>query len=170
VPREDPDVVLVGEMRDFHTFEAALTAAETEHRVLATLRTKTPCPEHRPHRGGLPAPPAAGAEAARRCPARGDRPAAPGAQGRRRPSAGGGDAGGQCRRPEPHPREQTYPIQSVLQTGTPSGMTTMEPALAALVDAAAASFPPRVPMEPPASTPARGPGSWAGASPRAGAW
>jgi len=39
--REDPDVILVGEMRDFHTVEAALTAAETGHLVFATLHTAT---------------------------------------------------------------------------------------------------------------------------------
>jgi len=38
--REDPDVILVGEMRDFHTVEAALTAAETGHLVFATLHTR----------------------------------------------------------------------------------------------------------------------------------
>ena len=40
--REDPDVIFVGEMRDFHTIEAALTAAETGHLVFSTLHTKTP--------------------------------------------------------------------------------------------------------------------------------
>ncbi len=35
--RQDPDVILVGEMRDFETVGAALTAAETGHLVLATL-------------------------------------------------------------------------------------------------------------------------------------
>jgi twitching motility protein PilT len=40
--REDPDVIFVGEMRDFQTIEAALTAAETGHLVFATLHTKTP--------------------------------------------------------------------------------------------------------------------------------
>ena len=39
--REDPDVVFVGEMRDFQTIEAALTAAETGHLVFSTLHTKT---------------------------------------------------------------------------------------------------------------------------------
>jgi twitching motility protein PilT len=39
--REDPDVILVGEMRDFHTVEAALIAAETGHLVFATLHTQT---------------------------------------------------------------------------------------------------------------------------------
>ena len=37
--REDPDVILVGEMRDVHTIAFALTAAETGHLVLATLHT-----------------------------------------------------------------------------------------------------------------------------------
>ncbi|MBC3804438.1 PilT/PilU family type 4a pilus ATPase [Acetobacterium fimetarium] len=37
--REDPDVILVGEMRDFETISAAVTAAETGHLVLSTLHT-----------------------------------------------------------------------------------------------------------------------------------
>lgn len=37
--REDPDVVLVGEMRDLETISAAITIAETGHLVLATLHT-----------------------------------------------------------------------------------------------------------------------------------
>jgi twitching motility protein PilT len=37
--REDPDVILVGEMRDIETIRLALTAAETGHLVLATLHT-----------------------------------------------------------------------------------------------------------------------------------
>lgn len=37
--REDPDVILVGEMRDFDTISAAITAAETGHLVLSTLHT-----------------------------------------------------------------------------------------------------------------------------------
>src|SRR6202030_1914552 len=37
--RQDPDVVLVGEMRDFETIETALLAAETGHLVLSTLHT-----------------------------------------------------------------------------------------------------------------------------------
>ena len=41
VLREDPDVVLIGEMRDLNTIETALTAAETGHLVLATLHTKS---------------------------------------------------------------------------------------------------------------------------------
>lgn len=37
--REDPDVILVGEMRDLETISAAITAAETGHLVLSTLHT-----------------------------------------------------------------------------------------------------------------------------------
>jgi twitching motility protein PilT len=37
--RQDPDVILVGEMRDFETAEIAMTAAETGHLVLSTLHT-----------------------------------------------------------------------------------------------------------------------------------
>lgn len=39
--REDPNVILVGEMRDLETIEAALTLAETGHLVLATLHTNS---------------------------------------------------------------------------------------------------------------------------------
>lgn len=38
--REDPDVILLGEMRDIETIGAAITAAETGHLVLATLHTQ----------------------------------------------------------------------------------------------------------------------------------
>ena len=41
VLREDPDVILIGEMRDLNTIETALTAAETGHLVLATLHTNS---------------------------------------------------------------------------------------------------------------------------------
>ena len=37
--REDPDVILVGEMRDFETISSAITAAETGHLVMSTLHT-----------------------------------------------------------------------------------------------------------------------------------
>jgi len=40
--REDPDVVLIGEMRDHDTFEAAVRAAETGHLVFATLHAASP--------------------------------------------------------------------------------------------------------------------------------
>ncbi|MGH2689234.1 MAG: type IV pilus twitching motility protein PilT, partial [Actinomycetota bacterium] len=40
VLRQDPDVILVGEMRDLETISTALTAAETGHLVLASLHTQ----------------------------------------------------------------------------------------------------------------------------------
>ena len=39
--REDPDVILVGEMRDYETIQLALTAAETGHLVFGTLHTSS---------------------------------------------------------------------------------------------------------------------------------
>lgn len=39
--REDPDVVLVGEMRDYETIQAAMTIAETGHLVFSTLHTNS---------------------------------------------------------------------------------------------------------------------------------
>ena len=41
VLRQDPDVILIGEMRDRETFAAALTIAETGHLVFATLHTNS---------------------------------------------------------------------------------------------------------------------------------
>jgi twitching motility protein PilT len=41
VLRQDPDVILVGEMRDHKTIETAITAAETGHLVMSTLHTKS---------------------------------------------------------------------------------------------------------------------------------
>jgi len=41
VLRQDPDVILIGEMRDLETIAAALTIAETGHLVLATLHTNS---------------------------------------------------------------------------------------------------------------------------------
>ncbi len=40
VLREDPDVIMVGEMRDLETVSSALTAAETGHLVFSTLHTQ----------------------------------------------------------------------------------------------------------------------------------
>ena len=39
--REDPDIILVGEMRDLETIQLAITAAETGHLVFATLHTNS---------------------------------------------------------------------------------------------------------------------------------
>ena len=39
--RQDPDIILVGEMRDYETISTAITAAETGHLVMATLHTSS---------------------------------------------------------------------------------------------------------------------------------
>ena len=44
--REDPDVILVGEMRDLETISAAITLAETGHLVFATLHTRSAPGDH----------------------------------------------------------------------------------------------------------------------------
>ena len=46
--RQDPDVILIGEMRDLETIGAAITAAETGHLVFATLHTRGRVSVHRP--------------------------------------------------------------------------------------------------------------------------
>jgi len=43
VLRQDPDVICIGEMRDYETISTALTAAETGHLVIATLHTPDAC-------------------------------------------------------------------------------------------------------------------------------
>ena len=56
--REDPDVVLIGEMRDLETIESALRIAETGHLTFATLHTNSAASDHQPHRRRVPRPPA----------------------------------------------------------------------------------------------------------------
>ncbi len=48
--RQDPDVILVGEMRDLETISTAVTAAETGHLVFATLQHPGRGADDRPHR------------------------------------------------------------------------------------------------------------------------
>ncbi len=50
VLRQDPDVILIGEMRDLETIAAALTIAETGHLVFATLHTNSTYEVDQPHR------------------------------------------------------------------------------------------------------------------------
>ena len=52
--REDPDAILVGEMRDLETIRLALTAAETGHLVFGTLHTLERRQDRRPHRRRVP--------------------------------------------------------------------------------------------------------------------
>ena len=61
--RQDPDVILVGEMRDFETAQIAMTAAETGHLVLSTLHTVDATETDQPHHLDVPDPPAAASPA-----------------------------------------------------------------------------------------------------------
>ena len=74
--RQDPDVILIGEMRDTETVRAAIQAAETGHLVLSTLHTHRRDRDGQPRHRLLPAVPAeAGAAGARGRAARGYLPA-----------------------------------------------------------------------------------------------
>jgi len=55
VLRQDPNIILIGEMRDLETIEAALTAAETGHLVLSTLHTPSAAETVERIIGGFPA-------------------------------------------------------------------------------------------------------------------
>jgi CRP-like cAMP-binding protein len=52
--REDPDVILVGEMRDLETIRLAMSGAETGHLVFGTLHTSFRGEDHRPHHRRVP--------------------------------------------------------------------------------------------------------------------
>jgi twitching motility protein PilT len=133
--REDPDVILVGEMRDFHTIEAALTAAETGHLVFATLHTQNAAqsidrivdgfPPHQQQQTRIQLSNVLHAVVTQQLLLR-------------------KDGAGLCLAVElllvnPAIRNlirdaKTYQIQSVLQTGVAAGMITMESSLKALCD------------------------------------
>ena len=135
--RQDPDVILVGEMRDMETISTAITAAETGHLVFATLHTQdTPQTVDRIIDVFPGAQQSQIRVAARRV----------GLQGivtqQLLPTA---DGSGRCVAAEvlvPTPavrnliREgKTHQIYSVLQTGGAQGMQTMDASLAGLVRA-----------------------------------
>ena len=82
VLRQDPDVILVGEMRDLETIQAALTIAETGHLALATLHTNSGAEIDQPHHRRVPGPPAAAGAGAARLRARGRGHADPAPEGR----------------------------------------------------------------------------------------
>ena len=108
--REDPDVILVGEMRDYETISAAVTAAETGHLVMSTLHTIGAAQtidriiDVCPARCAEPDPRPAGRRAARR-----HHPAAAAAGRRQGPLRRHGDSGGHRRRRKPDPRGQVLP-------------------------------------------------------------
>ena len=133
--RQDPDVILVGEMRDLETISTALTAAETGHLVFATLHTQdTAQTVDRIVDVFPPDAAAAGARAAVGG-APGDRDPAAAPEGRR---PGARASPPRCSCPPPAVRNliregKTHQIYSALQTGAQFGMQTMDTSLAQLV-------------------------------------
>ena len=133
--RQDPDVILVGEMRDSETVKAALAAAETGHFVMSTLHTTDaqetitriidffPPHEQKQMRLSL-----AGCVARHHLPA-------PGAAGRRRgPLRGDGD----LRQHRPHRRrdrdpDKTSTISGLIADGAYYGMQTFDQHLVSLI-------------------------------------
>ena len=104
--REDPDVVLVGEMRDLETIRLALTAAETGHLVFGTLHTSSAAKTIDRIVDVFPAAGEGnGARDAVGVAARGDLADAAQAH-RRRPHRGARDHDRHARDPEPDPRRQ----------------------------------------------------------------
>ncbi len=130
--RQDPDVILLGEMRDLETISTAITAAETGHLVFATLHTQTRSEHRRPHHRRLPGI-AAGSGAHPACghdP--GDRHTDADSQ---LATAASRVAALEILFPDDAVRNlirqgKTEQIYSYMQTGTKRGMQTMEQALA----------------------------------------
>jgi twitching motility protein PilT len=133
--RQDPDVILVGEMRDLDTISTALTAAETGHLVFATLHTQSApqtidriidvFPAHQQDQVRVQLSSRSG---------RHD-PAAAAHRRRRRPRRGLRGPRADPGRAQPHPRGQDAPDPVAMQTGSSVGMQTMDAALAALIRA-----------------------------------
>lgn len=134
--RQDPDVILVGEMRDLETISTALTAAETGHLVFATLHTQdTPqtidriidvFPPHQQHQVRAQLSVALQGIVTQQL----------------LPTADGAGRVAACEVLVPTPAvrnlirdQKTHQIYSVLQTSAAQGMQTMDTALAELVRA-----------------------------------
>jgi twitching motility protein PilT len=141
VLRQDPDVILVGEMRDFQTIEAALTAAETGHLVFATLHTKTPAqsidrivdvfPPHQQQQARVQLANVLHAVVTQQLLIRKDSQGIVLASEMLLTNAAIRNL----------IREgKTYQIQSVIQTGSSAGMLTMEASLKALLDKGLISY------------------------------
>ena len=119
--RQDPDVILVGEMRDEETVAAALSAAETGHLVLSTLHTIDARRDGQPHRRLLPAPPAApGPRRARRARSRARSASASCRPPTARAGCGARGDGGQRPHPAVHPRPAAAPARCTRSSPTAS--------------------------------------------------
>ena len=125
--RQDPDVILVGEMRDMETIGTALTAAETGHLVFATLHTQdAPQTVDRiidvfppAQQGQVRAQLAIGLQGIV------TQTLVPTADGKR-PRGRRRGARAHARRAQPDPRGQDAPDLPLIQTGAAHGMQTMD--------------------------------------------
>ena len=132
--RQDPDVILVGEMRDLETIATALTAAETGHLVFATLHTQDTAqtvdrivdvfPPEQQHQVRVQLSIALQGIVTQQL-----LPTADGPRPRLRRRGPGADPGG----PQPDPRGQDPPDLLGAADRRPHGMQTMDAALADLV-------------------------------------
>nr|WP_256199871.1 ATPase, T2SS/T4P/T4SS family [Verrucomicrobium spinosum] len=130
--REDPDVIMVGEMRDLETISLAITAAETGHLVLGTLHTGN-APRTGPCLGRVPLRPA------RSDPHHGERVSAWHHFAATDPPAGRPGAHHGLGNPRKYPavanciREgKTFMLPGIMQTGKSVGMVTMDDSLKTL--------------------------------------
>ena len=116
--REDPDIVLVGEMRDLETIAIAIETAETGHLVFGTLHTNTAPSHGRPHHRPVPRRPAGADPHHARRVAQGRHRADAVQEDRRRPRRGAGDPARAPARVANLIREgKTFQIPSIMQTG-----------------------------------------------------
>src|SRR4030042_3684272 len=135
VLREDPDIVLIGEMRDYETIESVLTIAETGHLVFATLHTNNAAqtidrvvgvfPENQHERGKMQLSNVLEAVLSMRL--------LPAASGGRYPAT-------EILLATPAVRNviregKTHLIDNIIQTSASLGMTTLESSLSTLVRA-----------------------------------
>jgi twitching motility protein PilT len=135
VLRQDPDIVLIGEMRDLETIEAALVVAETGHLVFRRCTRTAPC--RRSTASSTSSRRTSRRRCARSCPTRAagrDLATADPAPRQPRPLPRRRSDAAEPRDPEPHPRGEVHQIYSQMQVGqTKFGMQTMGQSLTALV-------------------------------------
>ena len=126
--RQDPDVILVGEMRDFETIETALTAAETGHLVMSTLHTIDAAETITRIVSVFPPAPAAADSAAARLHHQGNHQPAAGAPGRRQGPRSGGRGDGLHRAgPRVHRRQGPHQGDSGQRSPRASRPTACRP-------------------------------------------
>ena len=132
--REDPDVILVGELRDLETTSLAITAAETGHLVFATLHTNSACQDVDRIIDIFPGGPAgAGAHHALGVARGRGRPDAAAGQGRQGRVAALEILVGVPALRNLIREDKTAQILSVIQTGAQHGMQSLDQSLRELV-------------------------------------